>query len=206
MTGSRPAYPDGSPGNWDVESAPQQDVDQSCKGPDQRRKRFQQRPPDLGPLRARHPLARPRPAAPRSARSPGNPRDRHLTRENVCQRYVLAGQVTISRVGVSFRGPSGVPAGPPGRRTWLSMRPSWSSSAPPRVSPLAWTDFREVPPPRARARLRMLLRAASFAPPAPSAPPRVRTDPWRAVRRLKKVAGAYLSLPVLHPSRSEVAQ
>ena len=36
--------------------------------------------------------------APRSARSPGNRRDRHLTRENVCQRYVLAGQVTISRV------------------------------------------------------------------------------------------------------------
>ena len=36
--------------------------------------------------------------APRSARSPGNRRDRHLTREHVCQRYVLAGRVTISRV------------------------------------------------------------------------------------------------------------
>ena len=29
--------------------------------------------------------------APRSARSPGNRRARHLTREHVCQRYVLAG-------------------------------------------------------------------------------------------------------------------
>ena len=94
----------------------------------------------------------------------------------------------------------------PGRRTWLSMHPSWSSSTPPRASPLAWTDFREVPPPRARARLRMLLRAASFAPPAPFVLPRARTDPWWAVRRLKKVAGAYLSLPALRPSRSEVAQ
>ena len=46
-----------------IGSTIQQGVDQGCKGPDQRRKRFQQRPPDLGPLRARHPLAHPRPAA-----------------------------------------------------------------------------------------------------------------------------------------------
>ena len=37
--------------------------------------------------------------APRSARSPGNRRARHSTREHVCQRYVLAGQVTCSRAG-----------------------------------------------------------------------------------------------------------
>ena len=56
--GSPRQLPSGSPGNWDVESAPQQDVDQSCKGPDQRRNGFQCGPPDLGLLRARHPLAR----------------------------------------------------------------------------------------------------------------------------------------------------
>ena len=94
----------------------------------------------------------------------------------------------------------------PGRRTWLLMHPSWSSSAPPRASPLAWTDFREASSPRVRVRLRMLLRAASFAPPAPFVPPWARTDPRRAVRQLKKVVGAYLSLPVLRPSRSEVVQ
>ena len=71
---------------------------------------------------------------------------------------------------------------------------------------MAWTDFREVPPPRARVRLRMLLRAVSFTPPVPFVLPRARTDPWWAVRRLKKVAGAYLSLPALRPSRFEVAQ
>ena len=30
-------------------------------------------------------------SVPLSVRSPGNPRARHLTREHVCQRYVLAG-------------------------------------------------------------------------------------------------------------------
>ena len=42
--------------------------------------------------------------APRSARSSGNRRARHLTREHVCQRYVLAGQVAISRVKRRARG------------------------------------------------------------------------------------------------------
>ena len=41
--------------------------------------------------------------APRSARSPGNRRARHLTREHVPLADVLAGQVTISRVRVRSR-------------------------------------------------------------------------------------------------------
>ena len=50
------------------------------------------------------------------------------------------------------------------------MRPSWSSSTPPRASPLAWTDFREVPPPRARARPRMLLACRLVRPTRPIRP------------------------------------
>ena len=50
------------------------------------------------------------------------------------------------------------------------MRPSWSSSAPPRASPLAWTDFCEVPPPRARARPRMLLACRLVRPTRPIRP------------------------------------
>ena len=46
--------------------------------------------------------------APWSARSSGNRRARHLTRAHVCQRYVLAGQVTCSRVRVRSRGLSDV--------------------------------------------------------------------------------------------------
>ena len=57
------------------------------------------------------------------------PRDRHLTRENVCQRYVLAGQVTISAVTRRSRGP----ATPPARRGSTSRPPpvrSTRASAP----------------------------------------------------------------------------
>ena len=49
--------------------------------------------------------------APWSARSSGNRRARHLTREHVCQSDVLAGQVTCSRVRVRSRGLSDVLAG-----------------------------------------------------------------------------------------------
>ena len=43
--------------------------------------------------------------APRRARSSLDPRDRRVTHEYVCQRYVLAGQVTISAVTRRSRGP-----------------------------------------------------------------------------------------------------
>ena len=49
--------------------------------------------------------------APLSARSPGNRRDRHLTREHVPLADVLAGQVTISRVGARPRAAQGARAG-----------------------------------------------------------------------------------------------
>ena len=49
--------------------------------------------------------------APLSARSPGNPRARHLTREHVPLADVLAGQVTISRVGARLRAAQGARAG-----------------------------------------------------------------------------------------------
>ena len=52
--------------------------------------------PGREPHRNRH-HARGRTRRPQSARSPGNPRARHSTREHVCQSDVLAGQVTISR-------------------------------------------------------------------------------------------------------------
>ena len=42
-----------------------------------------------------------------SARSPGNPRARHLTREHVCQRYVLAGYPAISAPTRRSHGPGG---------------------------------------------------------------------------------------------------
>ncbi len=62
--------------------------------------------PDLGAGASRGPSG----PAPRSARSSGNRRARHLTREHVPLADVLAGQVTCSR------GPSDLPAGPSGRR------------------------------------------------------------------------------------------
>ena len=78
VTGSRPAYPDGSPENWDVDSTTHRGVDQNCKGPEQRRKHLQRRPSDLGPARARHPLARPRSATaapPLAGRGRARPRE-----------------------------------------------------------------------------------------------------------------------------------
>ena len=56
----------------------------------------------------------------RSARSPGNPRERHLTRENVPLADVLVGYVTISRTGAPPHGPGGAPAS---GRTLESGRP-----------------------------------------------------------------------------------
>ena len=61
--------------------------------------------PDLGAGASRGPSG----PAPRSARSSGNRRARHLTREHVPLADVLAGQVTCSR-------PGGVPSSPSGRR------------------------------------------------------------------------------------------
>ena len=61
--------------------------------------------PDLGAGTSRGPSG----PAPRSARSSGNRRARHLTREHVPLADVLAGQVTCSR-------PGGVPSSPSGRR------------------------------------------------------------------------------------------
>ena len=61
--------------------------------------------PDLGAGASRGPSG----PAPRSARSSGNRRARHLTREHVPLADVLAGQVTCSR-------PGGAPSSPSGRR------------------------------------------------------------------------------------------
>ena len=52
---------------------------------------------------------------PQRARSSLDPRDRRVTREHVCQRYVLAGQVTCSAVTRRSRGPRRRPTRPPGR-------------------------------------------------------------------------------------------
>ena len=50
---------------------------------------------------------------PQRARSSLDPRDRRVTREHVCQRYVLAGQVTFSAVTRRSRGPRRQPDRPP---------------------------------------------------------------------------------------------
>ena len=50
---------------------------------------------------------------PQRARSSLDPRDRRVTREHVCQGYVLAGQVTFSAVTRRSRGPRRQPDRPP---------------------------------------------------------------------------------------------
>ena len=95
------------------------------------------------------------------------PRDRHLTREHVCQRYVLAGQVTCSAVTRRSRGLSDDLAG------W--RRHDMRDSVPP-CGRLAGASAGPEPPPTT---------SPSIPPrPAPSITPLV-------LPRRKKVAGAY---------------
>ena len=73
---------------------------------------------------------------PQCARSSLDPRDRRVTREHVCQGYVLAGQVTISAVTRRSRGPRpgalarAAPRVPGGRRRLRRRGSSRACSAP----------------------------------------------------------------------------
>ena len=115
--------------------------------------------------------------APRLASTSLNPRARHLTRENVCQRYVLAGQVTISAVTRRSRGLPGDLADRGARRrrapdtetctshSRTTVGPPWSSGTqvvrtgehrhepaeqPSRARTLPGLGPRQLRPPRAR--------------------------------------------------------
>ena len=104
---------------------------------------------------------------PQRARSSLDPRDRRVTREHVCQRYVLAGQVTCSAVTRRSRGLSDDLAG------W--RRHDMRDSVPP-CGRLAGASAGPEPPPTT---------SPSIPPrPAPSITPLV-------LPRRKKVAGAY---------------